>query len=251
MRRAPLVIVILAALAVAPAWAQEAAPKLGARLAACETGTNPEQRFAVFTASMPAMAGTRRMGIRFDLEERRGPKAKFRRVAAAKWGRWDWSPPNARGWVFTKRLMNLVVSRSYRAVVRFRWRDAEGRIQRTARRVTPFCHQPDQRPDLQLESLSATRAGSYLVTIVNGGLSPAEASTVLVEPKQGSAAQRPVLPLAPGERTRVVVEAEPCKAGTTVVVELDRDRTVEESREGDNRVENDCPVPPESGSGGR
>jgi len=251
MRRAPLVILLLAVLAAGSAWAQEPPPKLAARLAACETGTTPEQRFAVFTASMPAMAGTRRMGIRFDLEERRSGKSPFRRVAAAKWGRWDWSPANARGWVFTKRLMNLAVNRWYRAVVRFRWRDAKGRVQRTSRRVTPFCHQRDQRPNLQLESLSAAKAGSYLVTIVNAGLTPAAESTVAVEPRPGSEVQRPVPPLAAGERTTVVVEAEPCRADAVVVVQLDRGRAIDESREDDNRVENDCPKAPESGSRGR
>jgi hypothetical protein len=38
-----------------------------------------------------------------------------------------------------------------------------------------------------------------------------------------------------------VVEAEPCDEGKTVLVRLDRLKVVDESREGDNRVESDCP----------
>ncbi|HEV2727069.1 MAG TPA: hypothetical protein VGV34_02185, partial [Solirubrobacterales bacterium] len=68
MRRAPFVFLFLVLLAPAPAAAQER-PKLAATLAACETGPDPEQRFAVFTGSMPAMKGTHHMSMRFDLEE--------------------------------------------------------------------------------------------------------------------------------------------------------------------------------------
>jgi CARDB len=241
MRRAPWFLVALLGLASPlPVFAQER-PKLAASLAACETGPDAAQRFAVFTGSMPAMRGTHRMSMRFDLEERGSDVDDVQRVAAPTLGRWNRSKPGVAGFVYTKRVTRLGQGRWYRATVRFRWHDVRGRVQRTARRVTTFCHQPDQRPNLQLESLRAARPGSYLVTIVNAGLTPAPESIVGVEPRPETSFQRRVPPLAPGERTTVVVEGDRCEPNHVVVVQLDAGRVVDESREDDNRVENACP----------
>lgn len=259
MRRAPLVFLPTLALAagthlgVTPLGAASEAgpPKLAATLAACETGPEPEQRFAVFTGSMPARRGTYRMSMRFDLEEidpqpsadaSQPAAATPERVAAPKLSRWNRSKPGVAGFVYTKRVTKLASGRWYRAVVRFRWHDRRGRLQRAAKRVTPFCHQPDQRPNLALESLSRPRPGAYLVTIVNTGMTAAPESTVAVEPRPGTDFQRPVPPLAPGERTSVVVEADPCQPSSVVVVQLDRHGVVDESREDDDRVEVACPA---------
>ena len=253
MRRAPLVITIVAALAAstkrgpfAPppdARAQDAPPKLAATLAACETGPEAEQRFAVFTGSMPARRGTRTMSMRFDLESRGNDRsAAAESVAAPKLSRWNRSKPGVAGFIYTKRVTKLEPGRWYRAIVRFRWHDARGRVPRAAKRVTPFCHQPDQRPNFELVSLSAPRPGRYLVTIVNAGMTPAPESMVAVEPRPETEFQRPVPPLAPGERTTVVVDGDACAPRSVVVVQLDRLRPVDESREDDNRVESGCPA---------
>jgi hypothetical protein len=249
MRRALVIAATFAVAAGGLAWvapapgAQDEPPKLGATLAACETGPDAAQRFAVFTGSMPAMRGTKRMSMRFDLEERGADEtATPDRVAAPKLSRWNRSKAGVAGFVYTKRVTGLTEGRWYRAVVRFRWHDARGRVQRAAKRVTPFCHQPYQRPNLELVSLGAAKPGRYLVTIVNTGAIAAPASTVGLEPRPGSDVRRPVPPLAPGERTTVTVEAETCEPRSVVVVQLDREKVVEESREDDNRVESDCPA---------
>jgi hypothetical protein len=115
-------------------------------------------------------------------------------------------------------------------------------VQRSAKRVTPFCHQPDQRPNLELVSLSAAKPGRYLVTIVNSGPTAVGESVVALEPRPETEVTRGVPPLAPGERTTVVIDAEPCEPRSVVVVQLDRERAVDESREDDNRVESACPA---------
>ncbi len=246
MRRAPLLstllLLVLAASAATGARAQDAPPKLSATLAACEVGLEPAQRFAVFTASMPAKPGTKRMSMRFDLQERRAGDESLQRVRAPKLGSWNRSKPGAGGFVYTKRVTRLAQGRWYRAIVRFRWHGARGKVLESAKRVTPFCHQADQRANLQLESLRAARAGSYLVTIVNVGMTAAPASSVAVEPRPERSFERRVPPLQPGERTTVVVEGDRCDPEAVVVVQLDRDKVVDESREDDNRVESDCPA---------
>jgi hypothetical protein len=239
MRRT--LLLVLALLLVAHTAHAQEPTRLAATLAACETGASASERFAVFTGSMPARGGTSRMAIRFDLEERRGDTTGFRPVVAPKFGRWDRSKAGAAGFVYTKRVMKLAQGRWYRAVVRFKWIDANGRTQRTARRVTTACHQPDPRANLELAALGSSRPGSYLVTIVNTGMAAAPESTVSLEPRPETDSRRRVPPLAPGERTTVVVEADPCAPQSVVVVQLDRLKVVDESREDDNRVESACP----------
>jgi hypothetical protein len=243
MRRALLLSLALLALP-APTVAQDR-PRLAASLAACETGPEPSQRFAVFTGSMPAMKGTHRMSMRFDLEARGSEDAAAgaspQRVAAPKLSRWNRSRAGVAGFIYTKRVTRLTVGRWYRAVVRFRWHDARGRVKRRARRVTEFCHQPDPRANLVLEGLSRPRRGSYLVTIVNTGMTAAPESAVALEPRPERSFVRQVPRLAPGERTSVVVDADPCEQGSVVVVQLDPFRAVDESREDDDRVELACP----------
>ena len=241
MRRAPLLCLLLLLAAAAPARAQDEPPKLAATLAACETGTEAAQRFAVFTASMPARSGTHRMAMRFILQARRSD-GDMRRIKAPKLGRWNRSKKGVAGFVYTKRVTQLAKGRWYRVIVRFRWYDADGDVQRSARRVSAFCHQPDQRPNLELVSLGEAKPGRYLVTIVNTGLTAAPESTVAIEPRPGDEVRHAVPPLAAKERTTVVIEAEPCEADSVVIVRLDRGRVVDESREGDNRVESDCPA---------
>ena len=255
MRRAPLAVLTTTlglaggmCLGVTPLGAASAAqderPKLAATLAACETGVDASERFAVFTGSMPALRGTRRMSMRFDVQWRGSSdeSASVRRVRAPRLGRWHRSKRGVAGFIYTKRVTKLTAGRWYRAVVRFRWHDARGRVRKRAKRVTEFCHQPDQRPNLQLESLRRPRRGSYLLTIVNTGMTAAPESTVAVEPRPETDFQRRVPPLAPGERTSVVVDADPCEPDAIVVVQLDRLRVVDESRENDNRVEMACPA---------
>ena len=52
---------------------------------------------------------------------------------------------------------------------------------------------------------------------------------------------RRVPPLAPGERTSVVVDADPCARDAVVVVQLDAFRAVDESDERHNRYLTFCP----------
>ena len=257
MGRTPLLAllaVLSLALAVAPAApAQERLP-VRATLASCTAGPKAKDRVAVFTASMPAQAGTSGMRMRFVLEERssrQGAKGRWRRVAAPGFTGWVRSKSRgASGFVYTKRIERLRQGAGYRAVVRFRWYDADGRLQRSATRRTIECEQPDQRPDLRVESMEMLEAGGgdarYVVTIVNEGLTPAGAFDVgLVTP--GGERVRDVAGLAAGDRTTVEIRAAACSSTDRVQATVDVKDTVDEAEESDNRYLTFCPSKP-SGS---
>jgi hypothetical protein len=138
--RRSLALLPLLLLAAPPgAEAAPTAPALGARLASCTHGG------ASFVGSMPALAGTERMEMRFELEARE-PGEAWRPVVAPTFRVWERSEPRRAGFVYEKRVERLDPGRQYRAVVRFRWLDRDDRLQRRARRVTGACRSRPGRP---------------------------------------------------------------------------------------------------------
>ena len=249
MRRPPVIAISLLALCAGagPALAQEPAatdpPQLSATVETCLTGALPAERVASFVGSMPALAGATRMRMRFDLERRRPRDAHWVRLRGVPaFGGWETAAPGRAGFVFHKRVNGLFVPASYRAVVRFRWEDAGGRLVRRARLRTPACFEPDLRPNLvpgTLTGIFDTRPGLAVYTLVvrNAGRSASGPFSVRV-----SGAVAEVDGLDPGEQRLVVVLGPICLAGTPTVAEVDADDRVVESSEQGNEVRRRCPL---------
>ena len=213
-------------------------PPLQAALAACSTGATEQERFAIFTGSMPARRATRRMWMRFDLQTLSAAGASWERVQAPEFGRWEKSDLLRAGFVWTKRVEALREGAGYRAVVRFRWYGRGGRVQAERRRITPVCRQPDLRPDLAVEKVAPVAGGDarYAVSVVNDGLTAAGPFAVAV----AGGATREVAGLAAGERTTVEVAGPRCAPGEAVVVTVDPGETVDEADEADNGFRRLC-----------
>jgi hypothetical protein len=247
MQRAAL-IVILAALAL-PAGAQAQAPPLRARLAACHSGPEATDRTATFVGSMPAVAGTKRMWMRFDLYARLPPATVYSAVKVPKLGVWQKSAAGkaSSGFVFTQRVQALVAPGSYKALVRFRWYDKAGKLLRSTTRSSHVCRQPDQRADLHAGDLVAERGpqadqATYQLEISNDGHTAADPfDVVLSVGGVEQPAQRVADGLAPAATHTVTFVAPRCAAGSTVRFVLDAEDEVEESGEADDVVERACP----------
>jgi hypothetical protein len=251
MRRlATLACFAAAVSAAAPAGARAAEsprPPLRARLASCATGATAPERTAAFTASMPAIEGSARMWIRFDLLQRTVGEAEFAPVRLPAWGRWERSEPGRTGFIYTKRVQALRAPGAYRARVRFRWYAADGRVLRRAQRVTKTCRQPDPRADLRAGELSVAgglgpAAATYLLTVTNGGRGAAGPFDVVLTTAGMPQAPVRVDGLAAGESRVVSVPGPRCAAGATVRFVLDAGAAVEESDEADDVVDRLCPV---------
>lgn len=236
MRRTLLIATAALVLASAPSPVHAAAPSV--RLDTCATGATPLDRSATFTGSMKAGEETNRMWMRFDLQER-PPRARgFRRVKAAGFGTWERSRRGVPAFIFTKRVSGLAAPASYRVVVRFRWYQAPGLSRRDRIRRTPVCRQPDQRPNLRVESLriepgadDATRR--YVVTVLNAGESAAGAFDVGLVTTRDDVRSVPGLPAR--ERATVEIDAPACPMGERVAAQADVRGAVNESSERDNR----------------
>jgi len=249
-RHATIACLAAAVVATAPPAARAAVqqrPPLQARLVSCATGPTASARIAAFTASMPALAGTARMWVRFDLLQRRPGAAEFTPVSLPAWGRWERSQVGRAGFIYTKRVRALRAPATYRARVRFRWYDARGRVQRRAQRLTQICLQPDLRPDLRAGALTIApglgpSSATYLLTVRNAGRGAAAPFDVVLS--AGGMPQPPVRVdgLAAGATRVVDMPGPPCDAGSTLRVVLDAGAAVAESDEADDVVDRACPV---------
>lgn len=244
-----LSITLLAVAALgAPAGASAVGgkPALSAKLAACTTGDEPSARAATFTASMPALSGTDHMEMRFQLLQRRGTKGRFKVVDVPDWATPERSEPHRPGFVFTKRIGRLLAPAAYRARVTFTWYDAKGRMQRRARRWTSVCLQPDPRPNLHVAKVVATANGpkqaNYAITVLNDGGATAAPFGVAVTIGETTVGPVTIGPLAAGTPEIATLTAPRCAPGTTIVIALDPDGAVDESREEDDVVTRPCPA---------
>ena len=246
MQRAALIVTLV--LLALPAAAQAQAPPLRARLAACQSGPAATERTATFVGSMPALARTKRMWMRFDLFMRVAPATDFAAVRARKLGVWQKSAPGraSSGFVFTQRVQGLTAPAWFRAQVRFRWYGKRGKLLRSATRTSAVCKQPDQRPDLRAGALDAARGplldqATYELDVRNDGHTAANGFDVVLT--VGGAEQPPqhVAGLAPAAIARVTFVAPRCAPGSTLRFELDAEDAVEESSEADDVVERSCP----------
>jgi CARDB len=248
MRRLAAIACLLVPLAApAAATAAPKRPPLQARLVACTTGPGAGARRATFSASMPAVAGAARMGIHFDLLERAPGDAAYARVALPAWGRWERSEPGRTGFIYTRTVRALRAPGAYRALVRFRWYGADGRVVRRARRLTPTCRQPDPRPDLRAGALTiapglAANTVTYLLSVRNAGRGAAGRFTVALTTAGMPQPPVAVAGLAPGASRVVEVAGPRCVRGSTVRFALDPANAVAESDEVDDVVDRACPV---------
>jgi hypothetical protein len=218
---------------------------LRARLTACATGPEAADRRAAFTASMPRRADADLLELRFTLQ-RRVPR-RWLRVAAPAFDRTERARPRAPGFVFTKQVDGLYTPGRFRAVVRFTWRDGQGRAVARATRATASCAQPDRRPDLRVADavLAALDGGvaTWAVRVANDGRGP------LAEPAQLQlvVGDRPpvgtVLPrIEAATEAEVRLAAPACAPGELLRVVADAAGDVRESDERDNALVLPCPA---------
>jgi hypothetical protein len=99
---------------------------------------------AEFVARMRAVPGTRRMAMRFVLQERAGGEG-WRSVEYGPLEDWRRSRTLVRMFSYRQRVANLEDALAYRVVVRFRWFDEDGPAIQSAVRRSVAC--APLRPD--------------------------------------------------------------------------------------------------------
>ena len=120
----------------------EGAAQASATLEQCVTSVAQVERSATFAGEMTAVAGTARMAMRIEVQERVPGQALYHTVTAPGLGVWRESDVKVKIYKYLKQVTNLSSPASYRALVRFRWMGPRGHVIRRAERVTTRCVQP-------------------------------------------------------------------------------------------------------------
>jgi hypothetical protein len=115
---------------------------VSATLEQCQTALAQSERSATFAGEMTGIPGTGRMQMRVDVEERLPDEARFHTVHAPGLGVWRSSASAVKSYKYLKQVTNLSAPAYYRAAVRFRWLNADGRLIKVLERHTPACYQP-------------------------------------------------------------------------------------------------------------
>jgi hypothetical protein len=122
--------------------ARAVTPSASAVLEECLTSSLQAERSATFAGEMTAVAGTVRMAMHIDVDERTPAQTTFHIVSAPGLGVWRLSDPRVKLYKYVKQVTNLSSPAVYRAVVRFRWLGPHGHVIKRAQRFTGACVQP-------------------------------------------------------------------------------------------------------------
>ena len=120
-----------------------------ATLEQCVTSVVQSERSATFMGEMTAIPGTSKMSMRIDVQERAAGEPEYHVLSAPGLGVWRAADPKVKVYKYLKQVTNLSAAASYRALVRFRWIGAKGRVIRRAERLTTRCLQPATPPEPQ------------------------------------------------------------------------------------------------------
>jgi hypothetical protein len=112
----------------------------------CVTTGEQTDRSATFSAEMTAIAGTARMAMRIEVQERLPGEELFHTVSAPGLGVWRGSATGVKIYQYVKQITNLSFPADYRALMRFHWLNDKGYVIRRAERHTLECVQPASVP---------------------------------------------------------------------------------------------------------
>jgi CARDB protein len=231
MRRFAVVIAFFAL-----AGPARAAAPAGVELTACA----PRDRAAEFEARMDGIADAAKMKMRFTLQARKAGKKAYRRVAAPGFSDWTTADPGTSRYAFTRRVEGLIGPARYRAMVRFKWLDAHGKVIRSARRYSKSCRQPDHRPNLKVKALSHEGKRRYVVLVANTGRTETGPFELQVAIAGTSLDPVSVDTLAPHTQRLVTVRGPRCLAGQPLMATADPLDLVDERSETDNVFSATC-----------
>jgi len=122
------------------------APIASATLEQCLTATAQGEGSAMFSGEMTAIPGSVHMAMRIDVEAQLSGEALFHSVTAPGLDVWRTADPGVRTYRYVNQVTALSAPAFYRAVVRFRWLNAKGRLIKLVEHQTPRCVQPAPPP---------------------------------------------------------------------------------------------------------
>jgi CARDB len=250
MRRILLAAVIAAAVMLAPAGAQGASGDAYLRGFACHRALDPSKRSVTVTAVMGTIAGTQRLQMRFELQERTAHGQVL--IRGGDLGQWISPSSSTLGqhasdkWVVNHPVTGVPVPGSYRFKVWFRWIGAGGQLIGRTLKATTSCRQPDLRPNLYVRLLSSGKVSGgdrYTVQVGNNGLTAATGVQLAFSP---GATRQPVTKtiarLASEQSVQRSFVGPSCTSSSApATVTVDPNDLIDELSRADNSITVPCP----------
>lgn len=230
-------VLTIAALAAAASATGASAPPASVRLVACSF----DEHSAAFLARMKRVDGAERMALRFTLLERTGVEGD-RRVKVPRLSRWHRSKPGVIRLRYRQSVRNLEENATYRTRVDFRWYSASGTEVLRAQRRSPRCRQFVSLPNLtaQITRVGATSVPGvkrYRALVRNTGHTAVAAAPVRLS-VDGDVIDTVSVSLAAREERTIAIRGPACDR--LARVEVDPEKTIAETSEGDNAHELAC-----------
>jgi hypothetical protein len=138
----------------------DAAGNAAATVEQCITTGEQADRSATFAGEMTATAGTARMAMRIEVQERLPGEELFHTVSAPGLGVWRGSAPGVKIYQYVKQVTNLSSPAIYRGLIRFHWLNGSGYVIRRAERHTVPCMQPAPAPAPTTPAVPGGSSGS-------------------------------------------------------------------------------------------
>ncbi|UGS35043.1 CARDB domain-containing protein [Capillimicrobium parvum] len=246
MRRLALIPLLLALAAPAAASAAPASA-VSTGIDQCVVAGSGTAGSVQFRSRMTAVPRSQQMWVRFDLQARLSGDSGYQNVSTRDNG-WIKSNAGVDEFIWHKLFQGLSAPGDYRARVRFRWLDADGKVVDSASRRTAVCSQPDMRPNLELTSLTAESTGDagqlrYVLGLRNTGKGDSAAFDISFSV---GGAPRPLVSvsgLPAGRSQTVAFVGDRCRPGEPVRLEADPSDRIAEVDEADNVLSTTCPAP--------
>ncbi len=255
-RRLLLAGVILAAGSALPATsALGADPHTNLKDFVCRPAIKSGHRVVGVTAVMRPLSGTVRLAMRWQLM---GTKAGHATpLRGGDLGKWISPHDPTLGqqpddvWVLKHPVTGVPVGYTYRFRVSFRWIGSAGHVIATSTRTSGPCWQPDMRPDLAVQSITASPiAGDpshdqYVVWIANNGPTTAGGFDVAFTPGGGAGSvQTATFPqLGARQSVNETFTGPACSSATAPTVTVDPEYAVPDANRSNNSATASCPGP--------
>jgi hypothetical protein len=250
MRRILLAAAIAAAAMVAPAGAQGVSGDAYLRGFACHRALDPSKRSVTVAAVMGTIAGTQRLQMRFELQERTSHGQVL--IRGGDLGQWISPSSPTLGqrasdkWVVNHPVTGVPVPGTYRFKVWFRWVGGGGQVIGRAQKSTTSCRQPDLRPNLYVRLLSSSKVsggGRYTVQVGNNGLTGATNVELAFSGGSGQQAVMKTIARLPSHQSvqRSFLGPSCTSSSAPATISVDPNDLIDEVSRADNSITVPCP----------
>jgi hypothetical protein len=213
--------------------------RVTATLDTCHSGPTPADRYATFSGQMTTVPHADTMAMRFTLMARQPGESGPKRLSAPGLDAWQHSASHVDIFRYKQEVSNLPAGASVRALLTYRWLDANGKVLRHVTRRSPVCQVPDLRPNLVLETIthalgSDAHSDTYNVEVRNAGLGPAGSFNVLLSVGGNPLPTQTVDALGPAVVRILSFTGPRCTPGQSLQGTADPDNRIDEPTKADN-----------------